>query len=188
MVAAKRLTWITKHSRPRSRECSGASAGCPRGKAGPRWTPLAARVLATALAASALSWGQAAGRAQAGEAGATVQGSIRVLHPSAAVYVYLITEQHLSKPGSGVAHALLLPQAGRSPFVWFRFTGIAHDRYAIRAFQDVDGNGRLSLGLFGPTEPWCLSWQGKGRHFPPHFDDIAFRVDSDTDVHLALTR
>lgn len=51
-------------------------------------------------------------------------------------------------------------------------------RYAIRAFIDRNGDGRLNAGIFGPTEPWALSWATAPKRGIPSFDDEAFRVEN----------
>jgi uncharacterized protein (DUF2141 family) len=46
----------------------------------------------------------------------------------------------------------------------------------VRAFIDQDGDGRLGRGLFGPTEPWALSWKERRTRAIPRFTDVEFRV------------
>lgn len=41
----------------------------------------------------------------------------------------------------------------------FKFEGLQQGTYGVRCFQDVNGNGKLDKGLFGPSEPWGMSWQ-----------------------------
>ena len=41
----------------------------------------------------------------------------------------------------------------------FNFEGLQQGTYGVRCFQDVNGNGKLDKGLFGPSEPWGMSWQ-----------------------------
>lgn len=56
--------------------------------------------------------------------------------------------------------------------------------YALRAFVDCNGNGVLDRGLFGPTEPWALSWNSGHQSFPPQFASLSFVLESHTTVRL----
>lgn len=51
--------------------------------------------------------------------------------------------------------------------------------YVVSAFQDVNGNGKLDLGIFGiPKEPiWLSGYDGKG--IPGGFEKLKFRIDRD---------
>ncbi len=56
---------------------------------------------------------------------------------------------------------------------------ISYGMYGIRCFLDKNGNGKLDSGLFGPTEPWGMSFKN-GRPFGmPSFNDICFEVKTD---------
>lgn len=49
--------------------------------------------------------------------------------------------------------------------------------YAVRVFQDIDGDGKMSKNPFGlPTEPYGFSRDAMGAMGPPTFDDAAFEV------------
>jgi uncharacterized protein (DUF2141 family) len=58
------------------------------------------------------------------------------------------------------------------------FSGLKAGRYALRAFIDRNGDGRLNVGPFGPTEPWALSWAAAEKRGVPRFEDVAFQVYS----------
>jgi len=52
-------------------------------------------------------------------------------------------------------------------------------RYAVMAYVDRNGNGKLDRGMFGrPTEPYGFS-NGGGAFGPPDFGDAAFDLASD---------
>ncbi|MBU0661663.1 DUF2141 domain-containing protein [Patescibacteria group bacterium] len=114
-----------------------------------------------------------------------IAGTIVIGTRRAPVLVYLIQAQHLSTPGTGLCLQKILPESGQN-LVYFHFSGLASDRYAIRVFQDTNGNEVLDSGLFGPLEPWALSWQTKTRRMPPRFEDISFRLDTDVNLQLSL--
>jgi uncharacterized protein (DUF2141 family) len=49
--------------------------------------------------------------------------------------------------------------------------------YAVRAFQDVDGDGKMGMNPFGmPVEPYGFSNDAKPNMGPPSFDAAAFDV------------
>lgn len=74
-------------------------------------------------------------------------------------------------------HALAVKTApAAAGAVRVRFDGLAPGRYAIMAYHDEDGNGRLNLrfGMF-PAEGYGLSNNPKVMG-PPAFDDSAFAL------------
>ena len=67
------------------------------------------------------------------------------------------------------------------------FPGLAPGRYALRAFADENGNGKLDTNLMGmPTERYGFSNDAKGNRAAPDFEAAAIRVDADlqTVIHL----
>jgi uncharacterized protein (DUF2141 family) len=61
------------------------------------------------------------------------------------------------------------------------FKDLAPGRYAVSAFHDVNGNGRLDANMMGmPTEPYGFSRDAKGSFGPPKFDDAAFTQSAES--------
>jgi uncharacterized protein (DUF2141 family) len=57
------------------------------------------------------------------------------------------------------------------------FTGLAPGRYAIKAFHDVDGDGKMATNPFGvPTEPFAFSNNAVVAMGPPKWEAAAFEV------------
>ena len=57
------------------------------------------------------------------------------------------------------------------------FTGLKPGLYAIRAFHDLNGDGKLNANPFGmPTEPYAFSNNAQGVMGPPPWAAAAFRV------------
>jgi len=52
-------------------------------------------------------------------------------------------------------------------------------RWALSAFEDVNANGTLDMGVFGPKEPSGF-WHPFRAWRKPHFDDVAAEIDRDT--------
>jgi len=66
--------------------------------------------------------------------------------------------------------------------------GIPPGRYAVQAYHDEDGNGRIRRGLFGvPAEAIGFSRDALLRLGPPWFDDAAIEVtEPSTAIKLRL--
>ena len=59
--------------------------------------------------------------------------------------------------------------------------GLPAGRYAIKAFHDIDGDGKMSSNPFGmPTEPFAFSNNAKGEMGPAKWADAAFDVTGAT--------
>lgn len=55
--------------------------------------------------------------------------------------------------------------------------GLAPGRYAVKLFQDLDGDGRMGSNPFGmPTEPFGFSRDAMGAAGQPAWADAAFEV------------
>lgn len=55
--------------------------------------------------------------------------------------------------------------------------GLAPGTYAARAFQDVDGNGKMTVNPFGmPVEPYGFTNGARANMGPPSFEASAFAV------------
>ncbi len=55
------------------------------------------------------------------------------------------------------------------------FSGLVPGRYAVRAFHDLDGDGKLGVNPFGvPTEPYAFSNDARGSMGPPTWEAAAF--------------
>ncbi|TGD98113.1 DUF2141 domain-containing protein [Methylobacterium nonmethylotrophicum] len=93
--------------------------------------------------------------------------------------------------GSLAEEACRIGQSGPAagPVLGFGFADVPPGTYAVAAFQDLDGDGRLGrtpLGL--PTEPYGFS-NGAGRRGRPDFSAAAFRLaEPGTSVRVRLTR
>jgi len=97
------------------------------------------------------------------------------------IYVYLVDEAVFKTPFTGIQDTLIhIGEAERKKqMVAFTFKAVKPGTYGIRCFQDVNGNGKLDKGLFGPKEPWGMSWQKEKPAMWPKFKDIAFQAKSD---------
>jgi uncharacterized protein (DUF2141 family) len=112
----------------------------------------------------------------------TVSGTILLkgVGKTGNLYVSLVTEKLFNTPLAGYKKSILKVDTNilKSKEIKFRFNGVKKGRYGIRCFLDLNGNGKLDKGTFGPSEPWGMSWQGKKPFGWPKFKYIAFNVDS----------
>lgn len=84
-----------------------------------------------------------------------------------------------------------IPKIGKDEFekkkVAFKFKEIPPGTYGIRCFKDVNGNGKLDKGLFGPKEPWGMSRQGNKPEKWSKIAYISFEVKSNmTNIKIEL--
>ncbi len=89
----------------------------------------------------------------------------------------------LSLVGSEEAYADKAPAAGQAmapvsgDTATATFKGLAPGRYAIKAFHDVNGDGKMATNPFGmPTEPFAFSNNAGGNMGPARWADAAFEV------------
>ncbi len=71
----------------------------------------------------------------------------------------------------------------------FSFEEVPYGKWILVGFQDDDGNGMLTQGLFGaPVEPWG-TFAGESRFVPVSFEEGHFVVEGDEwrDIELRLT-
>ncbi len=67
--------------------------------------------------------------------------------------------------------------------------GLPVGRYGIKAFHDVNGNGRMDTNPFGmPTEPFAFSNDARGRMGPAAWVDAAFTVAAGANAHAIAIR
>ena len=97
------------------------------------------------------------------------------------LFVSMVDENQFEGSFAGTAGIVLEigPADVTRGHVDYAFTGVAPGVYGIRAYIDTNGNGRLDQGVFGPREPWGMSWQGRKPIGPPSFRHIAFQVNRD---------
>lgn len=68
------------------------------------------------------------------------------------------------------------------------FPAVPYGTYAIKAFQDLDGDGKLKSGFMGaPEEPWGFSNDATGFMGPADFSDAKFELNApelELTIHL----
>jgi uncharacterized protein (DUF2141 family) len=68
------------------------------------------------------------------------------------------------------------------------FPAVPYGTYAIKVFQDLNGDGKLKTGFMGaPEEPWGFSNDATGFMGPADFSDSKFELDApelELTIHL----
>ena len=68
------------------------------------------------------------------------------------------------------------------------FPAVPYGTYAIKVFQDLNGDGKLKTGFMGaPEEPWGFSNDATGFMGPADFSDAKFDLDApelELTIHL----
>ncbi|MBX2803739.1 MAG: DUF2141 domain-containing protein [Myxococcales bacterium] len=114
----------------------------------------------------------------------TITGEITGCSGEHVVYVRLFDETMFDEGSQPVQQVAVTPEQirdGRFAFQLQQTPGI----YGISVYEDVNGNGKLDMGWFGPKEPSRLyrrftAWR------KPRFSDVQFELTADLSVQLTL--
>ena len=119
-----------------------------------------------------LSWIPAEGFSVGGEISFAKTGNL---------FIQLATEEEFKNHRTPPFVLILQvgPEEMRKGKVSFQFRGVPGGTYAIRCFQDVNGNKKLDQGAFGPSEPWGVYRPERPAFRGPKFEEISFVVDRD---------
>lgn len=107
----------------------------------------------------------------------TVSGVLRFRGPGK---LYLALHDAASFAGGGPGRQVLVVEAPASDGIVeapFTFTEVPAGEWALRCYQDRNGNGRLDMGVLGPREPWGVS--GERRRRAPRFEEVRFTVSGE---------
>ncbi len=123
------------------------------------------------------------------EEGFTVTGEI-AFKKTGNLYLQMETEQEFKDQKASVRFQLVI-KIGEAELhakkATFAFENVPAGTYAIMVFQDVDGNGELNMGMFGPKEPWGNYRKKRPRFRGPKFSEMAFEVKEDiTDIRIEV--
>jgi uncharacterized protein (DUF2141 family) len=111
----------------------------------------------------------------------TVSGAV-LIKVKAPVYIQLVDREVFEGTKKELGYAAIIQigndevKEGRAPFI---FENVVPGVYAIRAFQDVNGNGKLDSGKLGPQEPWGVYKSVRPLLRGPKFDEVSFEIRSD---------
>jgi uncharacterized protein (DUF2141 family) len=61
--------------------------------------------------------------------------------------------------------------------------------YAVSAYQDLNGNGKLDKNLVGiPSEPYGFSNNARPKFRAPNWDETRFELRADTQIEIKLEK
>lgn len=121
-----------------------------------------------------------AGGAHAADASLTIafQG---ITTPKGTVMVALVDEAGYGGKGGPIRVALAPVTGERAQAL---ISGLVPGRYAIRAFHDVDGDGKMKTNPFGiPLEPVAFSNNAQMQMGPPTWSEAAFEIAAGANTH-----
>lgn len=139
------------------------------------------------ILAAAILLGFATAAAQAGAANAAEPASLTVtfkgVKAKTGAILFTVVSSEAAYDGKAPAAAQdMLPVTGDT--VSKTFSGLAPGRYAIKAFHDVDGDGKMGTNPFGmPTEPFAFSNNAVGAMGPAKWEAAAFEVQAGDNTH-----
>ncbi len=128
---------------------------------------------------AAIYFGAATTSVRAGDVSVTVSG---IIPNGSRVYVAICAGDLAAS-----ACSLGADKPAQATSLQFVFPNVAPSRYAILAYQDLDGSGSLPRSKLGiPLEPFALS-NGAGRTGKPTFEAAAVRIGAEgADFQLRL--
>ena len=69
----------------------------------------------------------------------------------------------------------------------FVFDGLAAGDYAVKVFQDSDGDETFDIGMFGPEEAYGFSNDARGIFGPPSWEASRFHfAGGDQTIEIAV--
>jgi uncharacterized protein (DUF2141 family) len=102
-----------------------------------------------------------------------------------AVMAALFDSQSAYDDGGAPVRSAMVNVAGGERVA--RFEGLPPGDYALRAFHDVNGDGRMNTNPFGmPSEPFAFSNNAVGNMGPASWDRARFAVTGETRQTITL--
>lgn len=99
------------------------------------------------------------------------------------VLISLADSREIFESDDKVTRSAVVPADARR--VTAIFDALPAGDYAVKIFQDADGNQKLDIGLMGPKEKYGFSNNVMGFMGPPDFDDAKFSFDgSELEVEI----
>lgn len=106
--------------------------------------------------------------------------------PQGTVFIAIYADE-ASWNGGAPARVAMQPAAAAGGSITIE--GLAPGRYAVKLYQDVNGNGKMDNNPFGiPIEPFGFSRDAMGAQGSPAWADAAFEVGADGAVQTITLR
>jgi uncharacterized protein (DUF2141 family) len=114
--------------------------------------------------------------AQSADTTYSVSGFITHFKPGKTIYLALYASQEDLDTRNFTKKARFPGDSLPTDTVHYRLTGIPKGYYIVAAFQDLNDDIKLTMGLFGPTEPYGIYEPNYGI-FGPKFAKCRFYVN-----------
>ncbi len=99
----------------------------------------------------------------------------------------LVTKSQFDNEENGIGIGVST-EGAEGKQVPFSFENVPAGTYVLQGFQDVNGNGELDSGAFGPSEPWVIHGY-KPSFSQPDFDKCKIEVGADVaDIQIMLKK
>ena len=104
------------------------------------------------------------------------------------LHLFLVDAETFKKKNSGIKNISkhISKNDSTSTLLQFHFENVPGGEYGIRCYIDKNMNGTLDMGMFGPKEPYGISWNGKKVNGPPKFKDISFELKGDFSIDIQI--
>lgn len=139
------------------------------------------------ILAAAFVLGFASAAAQAGAASAAEPSSLTltfkgVQHKTGAIMFVLVNSEAAYAGKAPLTAQDILKVSGDT--ATRTLANLVPGRYAIKAFHDLDGDGKMATNPFGmPTEPFAFSNNAVIAMGPPKWEAAAFEVKAGANTH-----
>ncbi|MBD3242785.1 MAG: DUF2141 domain-containing protein [Chitinivibrionales bacterium] len=112
------------------------------------------------------------------EPGVTVSGIITGYEPGKGIYIALYCSEGDFDSGRYCRNLRFVGDELPADTIRYAFENLPTGEYLVACYQDVDGDGAITRGLFGmPKDPYRIYRPNYG-FFGPKFSKCRFRVDS----------
>lgn len=113
------------------------------------------------------------------ESGVTISGIITGYEPGKGVYIALYCSESDFDGGRYCRNQRFVGDDLPADTIRYAFANLPKGEYLLACYQDVDGDGKITRGLFGmPKDPYRIYLPNYG-FFGPKFSKCRFRVDAD---------
>ena len=103
------------------------------------------------------------------------------------LYAFLVDEDMFDRPMEGLQKRV--SRVAEKGVVTIAFKDVPPGTYGVRCFLDTNGNGKLDRGLFGPTEPWGMSFRGGRPQRWPRWNEMKFTLSTeDKTVRITMPK
>ncbi len=117
----------------------------------------------------------------------TVSGTITNFQPGKTMYFALYTSQENLDNRNFYRKVIFEGHKLQGDSVHFAFTDVVPGEYIIAGYQDINGDGKMNMGLFGPKEPYRIHEPNYGL-FGPKFNKCKFRVSGNIDTVIIVLK